>query len=538
MKLFANILIALIALFVSLSNAKEDVSFLYDRTKICTKHKSFLCLSYSKKHSMVVLGSRGKLDFEIETVERVNLKLNRVYTYAVDKATRTKVKSCLVRKELEDGTTGIDLAPCDTDERELVLAVEVPDLDFSQLTTDEFVLKEVSYLDDGNTVSSPYCISASTKAESGLAKVTTKKQLKSHTPIILTECGSDEEVYAQEFKAKNFRRSTSERFVIEKQVEIAAEIGMLCLTEKPDLCLGVSLTNGTDLEAEKLVQVKNLTKNEDKGIENLKMRWYRDLESNRIASASNMDYCLEAVYNAPIGENRAGRTQYDDVVHLGGCDPLGTFKTADDGRMAGLLKSELFYTAGVTTPTGSYMEIRTDVPITGTDSAEVETKCVSIVKCVKHDFDHCTPYNSFPVYSEVEFLQQGAYARLKDCNSEEMISQRFFYIGDSEVTVPPTKYPTPRPTEKEVTQAPVVTETPTPEPTFFVEPITPTAGDAGSTTTERSISTSSAPSLLIALAMVGVLCLLIILIALAYYVKHRGVFTGLPEEDENFIARV
>lgn len=530
LRLFAKVFWLLT--FLTLSRS-EDAEFLYKSTKICARHKSYLCLSYDKKNSMIVLGSKGKLNFEIETVERINMQLNRVYTYAVDKATRKKVKSCLVRKALEDGSYGVDLAPCDTDDKELVLAVEIPHMDISKLTTDEFVLREVSYLDDGNSISSPYCLSASHKEGGELTSVLAKRQLKRHSPVILTNCGAEEEAYGQEFRAKGFRKSLSQRLVAKEEAEVKAEIGMFCLTEKPDLCLGVSLTGGEELDANKLLQVKNFTKNEAKGIHDLKMRWYHDLQNKRIASASDMNLCLEAIYSAPIGENRAGRPQFDDVVHLGNCD---TNMVEKNTALTGLTKSEKFYTQDIVTPSGSYMELRTDIP----DGSG--TKCVSIVKCVRHDHGHCTPYNSVPVFDS-SLLSQGAHARLKDCNSEEMVSQRFYYVSDTEITVPPTRYPTVKPTP-EPTTLPPVTEppvpVPTPKPTIFVEPVAPTVGtetDEGTTEDRSGVSTGS-PGLLAGLAFVGVLCLLIILVALAYYFKHRSEFTGLPEEDENFIARV
>lgn len=474
------------------------------------------------------------------------MQLNRIYTYARDEATRKKVKSCLVRREIEDsGMFGISLAPCDTDDRELVLAVELPKLDHKKLAHDEFVLKEVSFLDDGNAISSPYCVAASYKSDGEWSLVSKKTQLRRKNPLVLTDCASTENLYAQEFKAKYFSKAASSRLVVEEDVEVKAEIGRFCLQESSDLCLGVSLKEGITLTKNVFVQVKNYTKNEAKNLHDLKMRWYHDLQNGRIATAAEMNYCMEAIYDAPIGENRAGRPQFDDIVHLGNCDALARSEDDVEEAFRGLPKSEKFYTKAVTTPAGSFLELRTDVPIGA--STETETKCVSIVRCIKHDNDHCTPYNSNPVF-DVEELSQGAHARLKECNSAEMVSQRFFYVADIDITVPPTNYPTPQVTSSPTTSAPTTfpttaapTDTPkeiTEAPTVFVEPVVTTEPQEPGTEDEPSVKSSQNVGLLASLGFLGFLCLIIIIVAAGYYYKHRTEFKGLPEEDENFIARV
>lgn len=538
---FTKLVSLVILASIAFINAED--SFLYHNTRICARHKSYLCLSYDKKSSQLVLSGRQRLRFEIETVERVNLQLNRVYTYATDKATRKKVKSCLVRKFLDDGNFAVDLSPCDTDDNELVLAVAIPAVGFNALTADEFVLKEISYIEDGNTISSPYCLSQAYNQNGALEIVSEKTQLKNKAPLFLTDCGENENAYGQEFKARDYSKRSSSRLVATQAPQVKAEIGMFCLSGQQDLCLGLSLTNGTTLEKDKLVQVKNYTKNEAKGKHDLKLRWYHDLKNNRIATASNLDFCLEAIYGKSIGRNRAGSEQFDDVVHLGSCDI--SLVTKDSEATQTLPKSEIFYTYPVKTTASSYLELRTEVP-SGVDG-ESTVKCVSVVKCIKHDNDHCTPYNSVPVYTS-ELLAQGAHARLKDCNSEELVSQRFFYRADTEVTFPPTKTPTNPPTPPPTTSNPTKRETshPTKHPTQIVnvEPIVPTTPppkdetDQQTTEDNQTSPKKQSTGLLLALALVGLFCLLIILVALAYYYKNRGEFTGLPEEDENFIARV
>lgn len=534
MMLFTNMMkFLLVAVVFALTavNGEEEGSFVYKDTKICAKHRSKLCMSFGKDSEVIALDRRHKLRWDVETVERVNMQLNRVYTYAKDKATRKTVKSCMVRREIEGfpGVFGVGLAPCDTDDRELVLALDTPPVD--NLKLDEFMLKEISYLDDDSEVSSSMCLTATFNDNGVLKEVSKKDELHRRSMLILGDCDS---TYAQDFRAKGFDHSSSSRFTPNvPAAQVEARIGKFCLSDQPDLCLGISLANGTTLQGDVFVQVKNYTKNEAKNLHDLKMRWYHDLENQRIATAAQLDYCLEAIYGALIGKNRAGKDQYDDIVHLGSCDASRSVRDDISEQLRQQPKSEIFYTKQVSTPTESYLELRTDVPA-GLNVSGDATKCVSIVKCVKHVGDHCTKYNSVPVY-EAELLQQGAYARLKDCNSEEMPSQRFYYVADEEVTMPPTHFPTPKPQTQTPTPSP--TSTPTGSPTAVAtEPVNPP--DTGSTDDNGSVDKASgAVALKAALAFIGILCLAVLIVAIAYYYKNKNEFAN-PEEDENFIARV
>eukprot|EP00924_Labyrinthula_sp_SR-Ha-C_P017005 snap_masked-scaffold_75-processed-gene-0.13-mRNA-1 protein AED:0.07 eAED:1.00 QI:0/-1/0/1/-1/1/1/0/549 len=495
---------ALVALFASFgisSSTESSAKFVYTDTKICSAFHHSLCLSYATKKKHLMLSRSHHMEFQVEPVEDY-LAAVRIFAEKGDQ------KLCLIPKIEKDlNYMTIDLAECGASETELVLSVE-------EKHEDKFVLK----LSEGvakSEESKNYCLSATYRN-----KIASKKSsIHSGGYVALAEC--EESSSAQTLEALSYSsKQVTAALVSENSDE--ARFGRYCLEARPDLCLGVSLTNGTILEADKLIQVKNVTKNSRNGFYDLKMQWYRDVENGRLANAADLDYCLKADYNATLGLNRLGQMFSDDTLLLAQCS------THEDEK----------FVFNQPSAEREFVEIK----------SEQDNVCATVVRCIKYEENSfCSQYNSFDVKSE-EDLEQGAYVRLKTCDSEANIAQRWLFTPDYLATNPPTPATTEAPTgtvyETDFpTAAPVEpTDAPTGAPTE-VSPLTeqptkfptlkPTeeSGSTGEETTVGIKGEETSVGLTVGLILVGVMCMAVIVFGALFYKRRQ-------EEEESLKSQI
>lgn len=492
MKFTATTLLALLAATQGAEEVSHTAKFVYTDTKICSEFSHGLCMSFATKKEHMMLSRSRHMSFEVEPLEN-SLDAVRIYT------NKDGEKYCLIPKiEQHLNYMTLDLEVCGQSEEELVLSIE-------EKHADKFVLKvkQTTELSEV-TKAEEFCLSGTYKNKI----VHKKSSLKSGNYVALATCTESDTAQSLEAIDYNTKQITSSL-----REEAEPRFGRYCLQEKPDLCLGVSLTNGTVLEDNKLIQVKNLTKNTDKGLYDMKLQWYRDLENDRIANAAVLDYCLKADYNLTLGLNRLGQEFTDDALSLSGCS------SEEDERF-------VFNAVEGT----NYMEIK----------ASEDDACATVVRCVKYgENDFCSQYNSFNVKEEGE-LEQGAYVRLKSCDSTNNIAQRWVFEPDFLATNPPTNTITAAPTSAETvyptnfpTMSPVeVTNSPTSSPTEIVTAAPTLANEPkeDETPTVEVNSADTSIGLTIGLVLVGVLCLAIILIGFLY-VRRKSEEEDEAEED-------